>query len=172
MTEVPFKNEDTDPVAAIGVLAQKVGLSVSAVRKYENDGLIIAHRTESGHRLFSQEDFERVRNIHHLIHDLGLNIEAIRRLQALLPCWELLPCDAETRERCSAYADNTKPCWMIKGLDCAPQGNECRQCEVYRFGSLCTEEIKSLVYDHGNTSDSSAAMKELLNRKRRSQEEV
>ena len=172
MSEVPFKDEDNEPMAAIGVLAQKVGLSVSAVRKYENAGLIIAFRTESGHRLFSHEDFERVRNIHHLIHDLGLNIEAIRRMQALLPCWELLPCTPEARDKCPAYNDNTRPCWMIKGLDCAPQGNECRQCEIYRFGSLCTEEIKNIVYDHGNSSDSSLAMTELLNRKRRSQEEV
>jgi hypothetical protein len=172
MSEVPFKDEDNEPVASIGVLAQKVGLSVSAVRKYENEGLVIAHRTESGHRLFSHEDFERVQNIHHLIHDLGLNIEAIRRMQALLPCWDLLPCDPKTCESCGAYNDNTRPCWMIKGLDCAPQGNECRQCQVYRFGSLCTEEIKSLVYDHGNSSDSSVAIKELLNRKRRSQEEA
>ena len=74
-----------DPVISIGVLAQKVGLSVSAVRKYENEGLLIAQRTESGHRLFSHEDVTRVRNIQHLIQDLGLNIEGIRRLQSLLP---------------------------------------------------------------------------------------
>ena len=43
----------SDPVIPIGTLAEKVGLSVSAVRKYEKDGLIIAHRTSSGHRLFS-----------------------------------------------------------------------------------------------------------------------
>ena len=39
-----------DPLVSIGVLARQVGLSVSAVRKYENDGLILAHRTDSGHR--------------------------------------------------------------------------------------------------------------------------
>lgn len=171
MTDPEVEEAINDPVVAIGVLAQKVGLSVSAVRKYENEGLIIAHRTPSGHRLFSHEDFARVRNIHRLIQDLGLNIEAIRRMQALLPCWELLPCSAETRGRCSAYEDKTRPCWMIRGLDCAPQGNECRQCVVYRFGSLCTEEIKTLVHNQVGSPDSSLAMRELIDRKRRSQEE-
>ncbi len=160
-----------DPVMSIGVLAEKVGLSVSAVRKYESEGLIIAHRTASGHRLFSHEDISRVEHVHHMIQDLGLNVEGIRRMQALLPCWDLLPCDSEVRASCPAHNEGTRPCWMIKGLDCAPQGNECRRCTVYRFGSLCTEEIKSLMHAEACPQDGSAAIKELLDRKRRSRME-
>ncbi|MGD8867125.1 MAG: MerR family transcriptional regulator [Gemmatimonadales bacterium] len=158
--------EIEDPLISIGVLAQQVGLSVSAVRKYENEGLIIAHRTTSGHRLFSREDISRVRTIQHLIQDLRLNIEGIRRIQALLPCWELLPCTAETRKTCSAYKDSTRPCWMIKGLDCAPQGNECRQCAVYRFGSLCTEDIKQLLHDQTDLESAGAGIHELMQMKK------
>jgi len=159
-------HEIEDPLISIGVLAQQVELSVSAVRKYENEGLIIAHRTASGHRLFSHEDISRVRNIHHLIQDLGLNIKGIRRMQALLPCWELLPCTPEVRKTCPAYKDSTRPCWAIKGLDCAPQGNECRQCAVYRFGSLCTKDIKRLLYDQNDVEDAGAAIRELMQRKK------
>jgi MerR family transcriptional regulator/heat shock protein HspR len=159
----------SDPVMSIGRLAEKVGLSVSAVRKYENECLIIAHRTASGHRLFSHEDISRIRNIQRMIQDLGLNIEGIRRLQALLPCWDLLPCSPQKRAECPAFQDNSRPCWMIKGLDCTPShGNECRQCVVYRFGSLCTEQIKSVVYDQGGSHDASAAIRELVDRKQRS----
>jgi hypothetical protein len=171
MADAEAQHEIEDPVISIGVLAQKVGLSVSAVRKYEAEGLIIAHRTASGHRLFSHEDVSRVGNIHHMIRDLGFNIEGIRRMQALLPCWDLLPCTPETRKTCPAYQENTRPCWTIRGLDCAPQGNECRQCVVYRFGSLCTEEIKTLVYDQAGTPDVSVAMNELLSRKRQTRKE-
>jgi MerR family transcriptional regulator/heat shock protein HspR len=170
MVDLREPNEIDDPVISIGILAQKVGLSVSAVRKYESEGLIIAHRTPSGHRLFSHEDVSRVRNIHHMIQDLGLNVEGIRRMQALLPCWDLRPCSAATRNTCPAHNDTTRPCWMIKGLDCAPQGNECRQCVVYRFGSLCTEDIKSLLYDQNGSQDTGIAMQELLQRKRHSKE--
>jgi MerR family transcriptional regulator, heat shock protein HspR len=160
-----------DPVMSIGVLAERVNLSVSAVRKYENEGLVIAHRTASGHRLFSHEDIARVRAIQHMIQDLGLNIEAIRRMQALVPCWELLPCTDEMREHCGAFKDDTRPCWSVKGLECAPQGNECRQCAVYRFGSLCTEHMKRLVHEQPGALEDNAAMRELLDRRRRSLKE-
>ncbi len=171
MSDAPAQPEIDDPVMAIGVLAQKVGLSVAAVRKYENQGLIVAHRTASGHRLFSHEDVDRVRNIQHLIQDLGLNVEGIRRLQALLPCWDLLPCDADTRKSCPAYQDSIRPCWTIKGLDCAPQGNECRRCAVYRFGSLCTRDIKRLLHDRNGLPSVAAAMRGLLQRLRGSSQE-
>ena len=167
MVDAGTQSESDDPVISIGVLAQKVGLSVSAVRKYENGGLIIAHRADSGHRLFSRKDIDRVRNIQHMIQDLGLNVAGIRRIQALLPCWDLLPCHLETRNDCPAYKDNTRPCWTIRGLDCAPQGNECRQCPVYRFGSLCTEDIKCLLYEQDDSQNASPAIKELLQRLRK-----
>ena len=143
------QHEHNEPIMAIGVFAQKVGLSESALRKYEREGLIVAHRTDGGYRLFSLEDVDRVRNIQHLLQDLGLNIEGIRRLQAMLPCWGMLPCNAKVRGDCPAATDRQHPCWMIKGLPCAPKGNECRQCPVYRFGSLCAQDIKHLLNDPG-----------------------
>ena len=171
MYDADTQHEMEDPVIPIGVLARKVGLSVSAIRKYENEGLVIAHRTDSGHRLFSHEDIQRVRKIQHLIQDVGLNIEGIRRMQALLPCWDLLPCSKKMQKGCPAYQDNTRPCWTIKGLDCAPQGNECRECQVYRVGSLCTEDIKRLLHDQNDIEEMGVAVKELLDRKRRSRKE-
>jgi len=172
MSDTELQPDAHDPVISIGVLARKVGLSVSAVRKYENEGLVLAHRTGSGHRLFSHEDVRRVRNVQHMIQDLGLNIEGIRRMQALLPCWNLHPCDAKTRETCPAYQETTRPCWTIKGLDCAPQGNECRRCAVYRFGSLCTDQIKRLLHDHDDPQDAGAATQELLDRMRRLKQDL
>jgi MerR family transcriptional regulator/heat shock protein HspR len=172
MSDAQPHHEIDDPVISIGVLAQKVGLSVSAVRKYENEGLLIAHRTDSGHRLFSHEDIDRVRNIQHLVQDLGLNFEGIRRMQAILPCWDLLPCSPETRDRCPAYRVSNRPCWMIKGVDCAPQGNECRRCRVYRVGSLCTQGIKHLLQCQGDADSPSAgaAPEEPVERKERPDE--
>jgi MerR family transcriptional regulator/heat shock protein HspR len=161
-TEIGYENDD--PVISIGVLSERVGLSVSAVRKYEKEGLIIAHRTPSGRRLFSHQDIGRIRNIQHLIQDLGLNIEGIRRMQALLPCWDLRPCSAQTRDSCPGYQEATRPCWTIRGLDCAPQGNQCRRCVVYRLGSLCTEDIKRLLHDHDDSPGAGTAIQELLRR--------
>jgi len=167
-----LNHDYSEPVMSIGTLAEKVGLSGSAVRKYENESLIIAHRTPSGHRRFSYEDIDRIRNIHRMIQVLGISIEGIRRLQALLPCWELLPCSPQKREKCPAHQDNTRPCWMIRELDCTPShGNECRQCAIYRFGSLCTEHIKSIVHNQSDSKDASEAIRKLIDRKRRFRKE-
>lgn len=166
-----------EPVIAIGVLADRVGLSVSAVRRYEDEGLIISHRSASGHRLFSHEDIGRVRNIQHMIQDLGLNMEGIRRMQALLPCWDLAGCSEATRTTCRAYSGNNRPCWMTRGRDCAchegsREENACRQCVVYRVGSLCTEDIKCLLHaEKDAAADAGPAICELVQRLRSSRRE-
>ncbi|TET32970.1 MAG: MerR family transcriptional regulator [Planctomycetota bacterium] len=162
----PPDYDTEDPVISIGTLSKKVGLSVSTVRHYESEGLIIPFRDDSGRRLFSLEDVFRLQNIQHLIQDLGLNIEGIRRMQALLPCWDLFRCKKKTRDKCPAFQSRERPCWTIKGLPCSPQGNECRKCIVYRFGSQCTEDIKLLLYDQYHSEDAGAAISELLKRKR------
>ena len=154
-----------DPVIHIGTLANKVGLSVSAIRKYEEEGLIIPHRTESGHRMFSYEDIDRIQTIQNMIKVLGFNIEGIRRMQALLPCWDLLPCKKTDRNKCSAFTDNTKPCWMIKVAHCTLQVNECRICLVYRFGSLCAGDIKEFVHNQAMGSNPKEAMIKILEKK-------
>ena len=156
-------NNSLDPVISIGTLAKKVGLSVSAIRKYEEQGLLISHRTESGHRLFSYEDIERLRSIQHLIKEIGFNFEGIRRMQTMLPCWDLLPCEKKVRDNCLAYKGSTKPCWMIKEAHCTLKGNECRKCLVYRFGSLFTEDIKDIIHNDRYETDQRNRVKQLLN---------
>jgi MerR family transcriptional regulator/heat shock protein HspR len=156
-----------DPLISIGALAEKVGLSVSAIRKYEVAGLIIPHRTNSGHRMFSYEDITRIRVIQYMIKELGINAEGIRRLQALLPCWDLLPCQKKVRDKCQAFEDNSKPCWMMKNAHCTLQGNECRNCLVYRFGSLCIEDVKKIIYDNSNGCDPKIILREFLDRKQK-----
>lgn len=160
-----------DPLISIGTLAVKVGLSVSAIRKYEVAGLIISHRTTSGHRMFSYEDISRIRVIQYMIKQLGFNGEGIRRLQALLPCWDLLPCEKKVRNECQAFKDNSKPCWMIKDAHCTLQGNECRNCIVYRFGSLCIEDIKELLYSQSSDSDPKKMISALLEKEQAFKEE-
>ena len=160
-----------DPLISIGTLADKVGLSVSAIRKYEVAGLIISHRANSGHRMFSFEDITRIRVIQHMLKELGFNTEGIRRIQALLPCWDLLPCDKKIRDECPAFRDNSKPCWMMKDAHCTLQGNECRDCIVYRFGSLCIEDIKELLHNQSSNCDLKTAITLFLDKKQNYQEE-
>jgi len=107
-----------------------------------------------------------VRNIQHMIQDLGLNMEGIRRMQALLPCWDLHHCATETRKTCPARQEGARPCWMIPGLECRSGTDQCRDCVVYRLGSLCTEDLKRLLYDESESRDVVAAIRELIEGKR------
>ncbi len=141
---------DWEAVISIGTAARKLNLSVSALRKYEKEGLLLYHRTPTGRRLLCRADINRVRMIQHMVGDLGLNMEGIRRLIALLPCWELMPCSPDDRRKCIALQDPVHPCWMTKRTECARRGVNCRDCNVYRNAAYCTTVIKALLYqsDH------------------------
>jgi MerR family transcriptional regulator/heat shock protein HspR len=139
--------DDWEPIISIGTAAAKVGLSVSALRKYEKEGLLIYYRTGSGRRLLSRADMRRINMIQHMINNIGLNMEGIRRLLALLPCWELKPCTCEKKDKCRAVMDYVKPCWMVELSECRRGGEDCRCCNVYRFGAYCAETMKSLLHE-------------------------
>jgi MerR family transcriptional regulator/heat shock protein HspR len=141
-----------EPVISIGMAASMVGLSVSALRKYEKEGLLIYHRSDTGRRLLCRADIKRIRMIQQLINESGLNIEGIRRLLALLPCWDLKVCSKEEKEKCPAVRDGLRPCWMVKKSVCQKSGYDCRQCEVYRYGAYCAVTMKMLVHGLDETS--------------------
>jgi MerR family transcriptional regulator/heat shock protein HspR len=103
------------------------------------------HRTETGRRLLCRADIRRIRMIQHLITDLGLNLEGIRRLLALLPCWDLKQCSARDRKTCKAVHNTVQPCWMINQTECRNRSYDCRQCEVYRYGAYCAVTMKRLL---------------------------
>jgi MerR family transcriptional regulator/heat shock protein HspR len=144
---------DWEPVMAIGVAATMVGLSASALRKYESQGLLIYHRTPTGRRLLCRADIKRINMIQHLINQDGLNIEGIRRLLALLPCWDLRLCSPEDKSKCKAVLDALRPCWMVRESECLRRGYDCRQCEVYRYGAYCAVTMKMLVHGLSNGGD-------------------
>jgi len=135
-----------EPVMSIGAASEISGLSESALRKYESAGLIIFFRTATRRRLLSMEDLERIRLIQNFVKKQGLNLEGILRLWTLVPCWELKQCSEKYKDKCEALTSFHRPCWVLmKNKGCA--GNlECRDCEVYRFGAYCTEDLKSLIH--------------------------
>ncbi len=52
------------PIVTVKKAAERTGLTVKAIRYYENAGLLSpVDRTESGYRLYSKEDLERLRQI-------------------------------------------------------------------------------------------------------------
>lgn len=68
----------------IGEMARRTGTSVSAIRFYEDKGLIEPVRTEGNQRRFLRADIRRVSFIL-IAQQLGLSLEAIKAEMAKLP---------------------------------------------------------------------------------------
>jgi len=129
----------------IGEVAKALDIAVETIRMYEREGLLLVHKTASGQRLFNQADVHWISCIRCLIKEQGLNLQGIRRMLSLLPCWRLKPCSEAERKNCPAYIGATRPCWMMKtGLSGNCRAQDCRDCIVYQSASQC-ENLKSLL---------------------------
>lgn len=126
-----IKSDPFEPVYAIGLAAKKIGVSPETLRLYERVGLLIPHRTRSNRRLYTQKDIEWLACIRKLILKDKLNLAGIRRLLALIPCWDIKPCTEKERKNCPAYLADDQVCWQIKDTSQACRDAECRRCDVY-----------------------------------------
>ena len=137
-----------DPIYTISNAAKILETSVHTLRMYEREGLIIPFRKSSNQRLYSEQDLERVRCIKRTINDDKINIEGMRRVLALLPCWSIINCSETDRANCEFYSGHTKPCWMINHQNNTCKDQDCRECEVYRSFGTCASiknKIKELL---------------------------
>ena len=121
--------DDNRPLYSIGMAAELLGVHPRTLRLYEQGGLLRPAR-RNNRRFYSNNDLRWIKAIRYLIHERGLNQEGLRRLLALIPCWEIMNCPPKNWERCPAYMNKSAPCWQIAGETC-DQSKECSQCEVY-----------------------------------------
>ena len=68
------------PIYMISVAAELVGMHPQTLRLYEARGLVRPGRTPGGTRLYSDGDVERLRVIHRLTTELGLNLAGVERV--------------------------------------------------------------------------------------------
>jgi len=73
-----------DPLLAIGDLARRTGLSVSAIRFYETKGLVRAARTGGNQRRFPRSAIRRL-SFALIAQQLGLSLEEIAQSLSELP---------------------------------------------------------------------------------------
>ncbi len=133
----------SSPIYTISSAAKILDISVYTLRMYEREGLIIPFRKSSNQRLYSDIDLERIKCIKHTINDLKINIEGIRRILALLPCWAIVNCSKSDKQKCNFFNNYDKPCWMIEHKNNVCQGLVCRDCEVYNsFGNCASIKQK------------------------------
>jgi len=69
---------------SIGTLSERTGLSVSAIRYYEAQGLVSAARNAGGQRRFARADIRRLSFVM-IAQQLGVSLAEIRALMQELP---------------------------------------------------------------------------------------
>ena len=91
IVEVNFKSReilevavDRDAKLTVSEVAERSGYAPSALRYYEREGLITAHRTDGGQRRYDRDVLRRLAFIAAARH-VGLSLQEIREALALLP---------------------------------------------------------------------------------------
>jgi len=80
-TRVTRVEVETDRgVFMISVAAELARMHPQTLRMYESRGLVEPKRSPKGTRLYSQEDVEKLRRIHEMTVDLGLNLAGVQRV--------------------------------------------------------------------------------------------
>ena len=74
----------TDPVFAIGIVAQMCGVHQQTLRNYERWELVIPQRSSGGTRLYSNRDVELIQQILRRKAELGLNLAGIEVMSKLI----------------------------------------------------------------------------------------
>jgi MerR family transcriptional regulator/heat shock protein HspR len=138
--------ENSRPLLTLGIISQLSGIPAHSVRQYIEKGLIIPFKQDSKRHLFCMNDVSRLKHIHSLIHDQGLNFAGIRTLLAMVPCWGIRECSEEDRKYCDSYSSNSTPCWEASNKGRICRNEECRECEVYTCLSH-SMDIKSVIRD-------------------------
>ncbi len=75
---------DQSRLLAIGAVAERTGLAVSAIRFYEEVGLVNSTRADSGHRRFHRSTIRRLSFIR-ICQQLGYSLDDIREQLDVLP---------------------------------------------------------------------------------------
>lgn len=65
---------------SISAVAQMFSVHQQTIRLYEKEGLICPKRSEGNTRLFSEEDVNRLEEIIHLTHNLGINLAGVEMI--------------------------------------------------------------------------------------------
>jgi len=132
------------PLYTISTAAKILGISIHTLRMYEREGLVLPFKKESGHRLYSQSDLDRVLCIRRAINENKISIAGIKMIYSLIPCWQIVNCSDEEKSKCPSFTAHDKPCWTFSHKKNICKKIECRDCTVYKDYQEC-DQIKGAI---------------------------
>ena len=95
-----------EPIFTIGMAAKILEVHQRTLRNYEDSGLVKPARRGKW-RYYSMRDIKWIECLREMIHEHGISINAVKKLLAYTPCWNIIDCPFEKRQRCSAFFSNT-----------------------------------------------------------------
>ncbi|MBS1618282.1 MAG: MerR family transcriptional regulator [Bacteroidetes bacterium] len=77
---MPYKEKEIEKLYyTIGEVSEMLGLNASQIRYWETEfGELRPKKDRKGNRLFTKEDIETIRLIHHLVKEKGFTIEGAK----------------------------------------------------------------------------------------------
>lgn len=150
IVDMTAHNADT-PLYSIGTTARMLHLSAQTLRMYEIEGLIAPFKSAGNQRLYSDADIERLHCIQKAINEDKISIGGMKRIHAMIPCWDIIHCAPSERNVCPAFKNHSGGCWTYKHEHSVCATRECRVCAVYKLSSNCghiKEQIVQLSLAH------------------------
>lgn len=126
-----FVPDANQPLYPIGVVSSLLDVHPETLRIWERNGLVKPSR-RNGQRLYSNNDLLRLKYIHYLVKDKGLNMAGVKEVVALYPCWYRDDCPGGGA-RNTDDPSSGRPCWKHEGTYCitvADKADLCAQCDL------------------------------------------
>lgn len=140
--------DDDQPMFNIGVVAQLLEVHPETLRIWEKNNLIKPTR-KNKQRLYSNNDLKRLKFIHQLINERGLNIAGVQQVISMYSCWHLKTCPGSRLKNNNPdqeIVNQHKPCWFESGSYCLvihDRADLCNSCQFFRANYSCIESTKS-----------------------------
>ncbi|RMF83262.1 MAG: MerR family transcriptional regulator [Nitrospinota bacterium] len=83
----------------ISVVSKMYDIHPQTLRLYEREGLLIPHRSEGNHRLYSREDLQKLSLILSLTRELGVNLAGVDVILSMREKMQLLQRQVEELRR-------------------------------------------------------------------------
>ncbi len=94
--------KDNKALFTIGMAAEMLEVHPRTLRNYEDAGLINPSRKGSW-RYYTLRDVQWVECLREMVHEHGVSLKAVKKLLKFTPCWNIIDCPFEKRQRCSAF---------------------------------------------------------------------
>jgi DNA-binding transcriptional MerR regulator len=72
-----MEKKDTKPLFTLSVTAEIIGVHPRTLMIYENEKLVIPHRTRTNRRRYSQQDIRKLQFVRYLTNKRGVNLAGV-----------------------------------------------------------------------------------------------